>query len=311
MEMEKIMSKLIVMCGLPGSGKTSYAEQLALEGNYVIHSSDKIREELGDINDQNKNAEVFKILHQRIKNDLQNGKNVIYDATNLSRKKRVSFIRRELKGISCYKICVLMATPWECCLAQNFARERHVPEEAMNKMYKRFQMPCVQEGFNKVIIHYNKDEWKTYYGDVHTYVNELMNFDQENSHHSSTLGKHMEEARNYVMKSNKFLLFDNIVWAAYSHDIGKPGTKTFVNNKGETTNEAHYYSHHNIGSYNSLFFNYGKSDKKYIALLIELHMKPYMEWKQSVSAKEKDLRLFGSKIISDIELLHEADKYAK
>ena len=48
------MANMIMMCGLPGSGKSTYAEKLEEEG-YIIHSSDKIREELGDVNDQSKN----------------------------------------------------------------------------------------------------------------------------------------------------------------------------------------------------------------------------------------------------------------
>lgn len=43
------MTDFIMLVGLPGSGKSTYAEELKREG-YIIHSSDAIREELtGDI----------------------------------------------------------------------------------------------------------------------------------------------------------------------------------------------------------------------------------------------------------------------
>jgi hypothetical protein len=62
----------------------------------------------------------------------------------------------------------------------------------------------------------------------------------------------------------------------------------------------------------SLFFEYPEySDKEHISLLIENHMKPYMEWKQSEKTKEKDRVLFGDQFIKDIELIHEADSNAK
>ena len=78
-----------MMVGLPGSGKSTYAKQLSEETNAVICSSDTIREELyGDENSQDNNDEVFKILHSRIKENLKNGKNVIYDATNINSKRR-------------------------------------------------------------------------------------------------------------------------------------------------------------------------------------------------------------------------------
>lgn len=44
------MVEFIMLVGLPGSGKSTYAEKLKEKG-YIIHSSDAIREELtGDIN---------------------------------------------------------------------------------------------------------------------------------------------------------------------------------------------------------------------------------------------------------------------
>jgi len=82
------MSKLVMLTGLPGSGKSMYAEKLTLEG-YIIHSSDEVRKEFGDINDQSKNVEVFSILYKRVKNDLRNGFNVCIDSTNLNRKRLV------------------------------------------------------------------------------------------------------------------------------------------------------------------------------------------------------------------------------
>ena len=55
--------KLIVMCGLSGSGKSSTAEELAKKYNAEIVSSDSIREEItGDSMNQTVNEEVFKIF---------------------------------------------------------------------------------------------------------------------------------------------------------------------------------------------------------------------------------------------------------
>lgn len=302
------MGKLYFMCGLPGSGKSTYAEKLKEDG-VIIHSSDAIREEFGDVSDQSKNEEVFKILHRRIKDDLRDGKSVCYDATNLSRKRRVAFIR-ELKNIPCEKICVLVATPFEKCLLQNLERERSVPREVLDRMIRSFQIPCKQEGFDEVIIHYPNEEWKEYYGDPSRYINELRNFDQRNHHHTLTLGDHMKKAGNYILAQN-IGKWNDVVYAAYTHDIGKVDTKEFKNGKGEPTEEAHYFNHHGLGSYKSLFFGYpSDANKMYVSLLIELHMKPYLEWKQSEKARQKDLDMFGEDIIADVELLHQADLYA-
>ena len=84
---------LFMGVGIPGSGKSTWLENNKEEYNYTIHSSDSIREQLGDINDQSKNSQVFETLHNRIKTDLLNGKSVAMDATNLSRKKRINFLK--------------------------------------------------------------------------------------------------------------------------------------------------------------------------------------------------------------------------
>ena len=302
------MAELYFLVGLPGSGKSTYAAILERDKNCIVHSSDKIREEFGDVNDQTKNVKVFETLHKRVKNDLQNDKDTVYDSTNLKRKRRVEFLK-ELKNIPCKKICVLVATPWEYCLAQNFARERQVPEDVMCNMYKGFQMPSLYEGFDEVVLYYAKEEWKTYYGNVVDYVRSLIDYSQDNHHHALKLGEHMYAAANYILDQN---MDDDLAYAALTHDIGKPDTKTFKDSKGRTTEEAHYYNHHCVGSYKSLFFKYPSyiKSKEYIALLIELHMKPYMEWQQSEKARQKDLRIFGQDVIRDVKLLHEADRNA-
>ena len=75
--MLEINKPTFIMCvGIPGTGKSTWLENNKEELNFIIHSSDAIREELGDVNDQSKNELVFNTLHKRIKEDLLNGKNV-------------------------------------------------------------------------------------------------------------------------------------------------------------------------------------------------------------------------------------------
>lgn len=80
---------LTMLCGLPGSGKSTYAKQLSDETNAIICNSDAIRRELfGNENLQENNDTVFKILHSRIKENLKSGHDVIYDATNIHSKRQ-------------------------------------------------------------------------------------------------------------------------------------------------------------------------------------------------------------------------------
>lgn len=303
------MAKIVMMVGLPGSGKSTYAEKLKEKG-YVIHSSDNIREEFGDINDQSKNNDVFITLHRRIKTDLKDSKNVVFDATNLSRKRRIAFLR-ELKNIPCEKECILIATPYEMCMAQNIKRDRKVPFEVIFNMLKSFNMPSIYEGFDSVVVHYPSMEWKRYYGNVFDFLNSHIDYDQENSNHSLTLSRHLLKAYYYMCK--KQVNMNELYMAAIMHDVGKPWTKSFEDRNGNIDTNAHYYSHHNVGAYISLFieqtsFDY---DKQYVSLLIEHHMRPSMEWKQHPKTKRKELNIFGDDFVKQIELLHEADKFSK
>ena len=298
-------SNFVLMVGLPGSNKSTYAKQLVSEG-YTVHASDIIRAELGDENDQTRNGEVFEILTRRVKNDLISKKNVVMDATNLRRKHRIHLLRM-LKGIPCHKKCVVMCVPFEECITNNANRDRRVPEEAMWKMLTNFQMPCEVEGWDEIELVYPKPEYEGYYGDPVSYVGMLMDYDQGNSHHALTLGEHMRQACLYY--TNNYALFDDVAMAAFLHDIGKPYTRSETNKNGENDGECHYYNHHTVGSYLSLFllYEYEWLHREYIALLIEMHMRPHLEWRASDQALEKDIRLFGNSVVEDVYKIHCCD----
>ena len=189
---------LFMMEGLAGSGKSLIAENLVIKRNGecikpIIHSSDALRLELyGDENNQEHNGDLFNELHRCIKEDLRNGNDVVYDATNIKKKRRRAFIQ-ELKNIDCHKVCICVLTPYEVVLRQNNNRERKVPEDAIKRMYLSWCPPAMDEGFDDIILAYN-------YGDIDKNKFTLDNFfngeinanniDQENSHHRSTIGNH-------------------------------------------------------------------------------------------------------------------------
>ena len=134
---------MIMLVGLPASGKSYKAQELAQEYNAEIFSSDALREELfGDVNHQADNNKLFIELHRRIKACLKSGKSAIYDACNIAYKRSMAFIQ-ELKNIPCEKICILMATPYEECLKRNAERERKVPEEVIKRNKFKDIVPIV------------------------------------------------------------------------------------------------------------------------------------------------------------------------
>ena len=308
--------KMIMMCGLPASTKSTKSKELAEEYNATIYSSDEIRKELlGDENSQDNNNLVFSTLHSRIKATLSNGYNCIYDACNISYKRRMAFLN-ELNKIPCEKICVFMATPFEKCLVNNANRDRTVPFNVIERMYRHFDVPYYYEGWDNIEVVYANEEYKDYYGTPYGFLEHYKYYSQDNSHHQLTLGEHCDKAWNYVYASLSDWNKDRntydveLTFATMLHDCGKPFCKTFKNSKGEVTEQAHYYDHEKVGSYNSFFYDIGNAyNPLYIAVLIRWHMQLYFI-KDNEKALDKYKKLWGTELYENIMVLHRADKYA-
>lgn len=299
------------MVGLPASGKSNYAKELSEKTGAVICSSDALRKELyGDENEQGDSKEVFDLLHSRIKQHLSKGKNVIYDATNISSKRRRAFLN-ELTKVDCNKECVIMAVPYEKCLENNRNRDRVVPEEVIKKMYMGWHTPYYFEGWDKIRIIRKEDDITITPED---FLEKTWDYDQKNSHHSLSLGEHCCKARihilNYFFTTYPYEVMSlALLDAASVHDCGKEFTATFRNCKGEETTECHFYSHENTGAYEALFFDYEHKDTLKVSILVNLHMRPY-QWEKSPNTEElqnKYRKLWGDKLYDSVMLLHEAD----
>lgn len=139
------MPILYTMCGLPGSGKSTYAKQ---HPECVVISSDEVRKELyGDEAIQGDGAKVFEIVNCRVEEALDQGFNVIYDATNVASKTRKNIVNR----FNAIHICVFVNTSIEECLRRNANRSRNVPQEVIERMAKKLTVPTELEGFTKII----------------------------------------------------------------------------------------------------------------------------------------------------------------
>jgi len=81
---------LIVVSGLPGTGKTYFCNQLAERLPFVILESDALRKTLfpSPSYSPKENAHLFRAIHRLIETLLKRGISLILDATNLSEAKR-------------------------------------------------------------------------------------------------------------------------------------------------------------------------------------------------------------------------------
>ena len=130
---------LVILTGIPGSGKTTYAKKYVEETLNTIHlSSDAIRKELyGDESIQGNPADIFSLMQKRAVEALNNGQNVIYDATNITRKDRAGII-----GI-CPKFakieCHIIWAPIEECIKRDADRDRTVGKRLLTECLKDFK----------------------------------------------------------------------------------------------------------------------------------------------------------------------------
>lgn len=141
--------RLYVLVGLPGSGKSTWLER----NRKPSLSSDALRAALtGDESNQEQNRLVFAQLRALVRARLAAGcAETWVDSTALTRTERRCWIRlAEMHG--CAVEAVFFDTSVEVCRARNSARQRRVPEEALERMARRMSAPRVEEGFDQVTV---------------------------------------------------------------------------------------------------------------------------------------------------------------
>ena len=295
------MAKLIILCGLPGSGKSSYAENYKAVDDAVcnditvIHSSDAIREELfGDAGSQEDNGRVFELMHKRVREDLKAGKTVIYDATNVTRKARKSAIACAHPTNDTIECHIIWADPHEC-IRRDSLRSRKVGAGVIDKMLRRWQSPWKDEGFDEVKIILKQDNF-----DQVKYVASMtsnMHIPHDNPHHELGVWEHCMQAYSNLEqavvceKDKRPTDYYALATATYWHDIGKPWTKGYKTNKetGQVDySVAHYYDHHCVGGYlsyglflapRSFLWDNKMDEICFISWMVSTHMEPFFNSK--------------------------------
>lgn len=118
--------EIVIMVGMPGSGKSHFAKTTFNTENYVIIEGDIYKT----------SAKMIKVATEH----LDNGLSVVFDATNPSNEKRNEYIQVAER----YKIpvrCIYMNTPIAEAMARNNKREKPVPRIVYNIFNKKFEFP--------------------------------------------------------------------------------------------------------------------------------------------------------------------------
>ncbi len=283
------MPELIIPIGLPMAGKTRWAKR---HPSYIMHQIDQISTK--------KSIDL-------LRKDLSAGKSCISEALNLSENQRKKIIKG-VEGIPCRKKALLFVRHPDILKERARAHGKEVDHETWMRFIKKFNMPASYEGFDEIEIAWTKEV-------TPVFTEEMEQFEQNNHHHSMTLGQHLKFAGLFAEQSN---FSPALIRAAYYHDAGKIWTKTWINYMGKEDGYAHYYGHAGCGAYMYLIdMNNRRNNGErldiewecYVTWLISNHMRPY-DWDYYESIRMKDHKKWGGKRFEDICCLHHADLQA-
>lgn len=186
------MRSLVLMRGAPGCGKSTWIKNQGLEA-YTL-SPDNIRMliqspiynvEGKKIISQNNEQKVWEILFELLEERMKNGELTIIDATNSKTSEMNRY--KDLADEYRYRIFIkdMTAIPLDTCKIQNLSRpeHKHVPEEAIDKIYSRFAGQKVPSGIKPIEnvedIYYKPLDLSDYkainfIGDIHGCYTALM-----------------------------------------------------------------------------------------------------------------------------------------
>lgn len=140
------MKKVIILKGLPASGKSTYAKNLIEEnkGMYKRINKDDLRSMFDNSNWSRDNENfILKIRDEFILSALDNGKHVIVDDTNLALKHETR-IRQLVKGKAKVEVVEFLDISVEECIKRDLKRVSSVGEKVIRGMYEQFLKPKIE-----------------------------------------------------------------------------------------------------------------------------------------------------------------------
>lgn len=154
------MKKLIMMAGIPGAGKSTFAKKIMKDKSQNIDvyvSRDEIRFNIVKEGEDyfSKEWEVYTTFVDKIKEALDNNMTVIADATHINEASRSKLLRALGTSLKdCVVEIIFLRVTAQKALIQNEGRlntRSYVPKGVIRRMSNQISEPNFSEGFN--IIH--------------------------------------------------------------------------------------------------------------------------------------------------------------
>ncbi len=147
---------LLVLCGIPASGKTTLAEQLvkALHSDYDVElvSTDYWRDAVYYSEFKPENERIVRAnALQRTRELLSGGHSVVHDDSNY-----YASMRHELCGLATEEGCAFgvihVSTPINVALKWNVLRKQPIPTEVLQQISERFDIPGSKYSWDRPIL---------------------------------------------------------------------------------------------------------------------------------------------------------------
>jgi predicted kinase len=151
---------IYLLCGLPGSGKSTWSQKKVKEEDAIIISNDCFRSMLTGSYLYNEKYEklIYESSYFVLTKALSLGFNVIYDEINITKSDRASIIdavNSRLRHLDCKIICVRFKDR-DDCLDRRMQDSRGISRERwsaiIGEMKSKFEEPELCEGFNEIVI---------------------------------------------------------------------------------------------------------------------------------------------------------------
>ena len=130
-------SEVIVMSGLPGSGKDHWLEQHG--PNWPIVSLDEIRQQLR-VDPEDNQGIVVSEAKERAREHLRTGESFVWNATNTTRSLRQQIVRF-MRDYNARARIVYVEAEWSELLRRNQSRTDPVPESVLDHLASKLDVP--------------------------------------------------------------------------------------------------------------------------------------------------------------------------
>jgi predicted kinase len=153
---------IVLVCGLPGSGKSHFARSFFLKSGRKRVNRKEIRRHLFEMTSFGQKwteaefagNDEFLVKHVEkkiVEHFLQNHQKLLLDNTNISvesRKHYLAIAHQTGKSIG----AIFLNTPVGQCLQRNRGRDDAVPESVIAQLAAEKELPEVSEGYREVLV---------------------------------------------------------------------------------------------------------------------------------------------------------------